>query len=264
MLTYRTRGLSNIRRLLTGFALVTITVASVGVMGPRVAQAAPPPECAVNPALLNNKKSTWVFVANFDTAAPLNACVIVADDVGAISYNPVKCEANAGVSFAAGWAKFDGTSAVVCPFDLNPHFKALEKESMLNTFLVTARTQGLLHSAPNGNPIFRHPSAAFSTPVNNINGLSLVTRHAANVYTSQVGSSSIIAPGNTLDHRSKQNYTKIYHSVAGKPIGTLPAGPFAFSNQPTKIYIGHNPDANTYLVGGIDQLIIDPRAGKGG
>lgn len=251
---------------LTRFASIALVAAAALASAPGPANAYDvPAACDIDPAIYAGKVNSWVFVANFPKGDERMACIIAIDPVGYPTFNPVPCEVAGNVTFDQGWARFSGDGMVVCPFDLNAYMKQLPPQTKTDTFLMLATTSDLKESAlAKGNPIWSHPSAGLYAPVQPSHKLEMTTRYNGVLYNTPTPNSMIIAPGGTLQLRSQQYFGELIHSVWGKPIGHVSAPSLVFDNKPAKVTIGYDDVIGSFLTGNIDQIIVDPQAGKGG
>ncbi len=240
---------------------------------------APPDAClSVQPSA--PPKGLWSFVVNFDSDAPLLGCLI--DYTGdTLTYTTLACVASdpQHVTFLAGearkFARFDGQGSVLCPSFDPPGEKILLREK--KTLIAVARP--VSGAGVRQNPLITHPytpttllDLTWSMPVlSDSTGSSVSYQTTMRLggqlkhFTSTVGllpdAWNVVATDSKYDGFSK---TVITHTINGVATDVFtPTGDIFFYAGPVTLTLGYDPSTQQYFLGDIDELILDPRAGKG-
>jgi hypothetical protein len=240
---------------------------------------APPDAClSAQPSV--PPKGLWSFVVNFDSAAPLLGCLI--DFTGeTLTYTTLACEVSNAqhVGFLESdsrkFARFDGQGSVLCPNFDPPGEKILLREK--KTLIAVARP--VSGAGARQNPLITHPftptnliDLTWSMPVLSSDtgssvGYQTTMRLGGQLkhFTSTVGllpdEWNVVATDSKYDGFSK---TVITHTINGLATDVFtPTGDIFFYAGPVTLTLGFDPSTQQYFLGDIDELILDPRAGKG-
>lgn len=278
-----------------GFALALSIAPHCGPRGARAQRPLPPPlsKRAFAPLLTKAPsdacrskqpsvppKGLWSFVVNFDSDAPLQGCLI--DFTGAVlTFTTLACEVSDSqhVTFLESdsrkFARFDGQGSVLCPNFDPPGDKILLREK--KTLIAVARP--VSGSGARQNPLITHPftptallDLAWSMPIlPNGNGISVGYQTTMRIggqmkhFTSTIGllpdSWNVMATDSKYDGFSQ---TVITHTINDVPTDVFTTtGDIFFYAGPVTLTIAYDPTTQEYFLGDIDELILDPRAGKG-
>lgn len=239
-----------------------------------------PPDACLSKQTSVPPKGLWSFVVNFDSNAPLQGCLI--DYTGdTLTYTTLACEVNDAqhVEFldseSRKFARFDGQGSVRCPNFDPPGDKILLREK--KTLIAVARP--VSGTGVRQNPLITHPftpttllDLTWSMPILSDNtgnsvGYQTSMRIAGSIkhFTSTTGlmpdAWNVVATDSKYDGFSKTVITHTLNDVATDVYTAT--GDIFFYAGPVTLTLAHDPTTGQYFLGDIDEVILDPRAGKG-
>lgn len=255
-----------------------VFVQPVPVMAVEPVEAEPitlPDACALN-GVEPAEPDHWMVVWNFDTPQgcilytgaqpdPLEPPVIV-------GHNLIECVNVGNVQFGEGYAYFDGHSYLTCTLAVDPSESA-EDYAYYDSFWMYAQVAPTLTPSP--NPIFHHPSAKFSVPIQGpvaaarLSKLTWSFQHSPNTFSTGATSGHAASHNDHLRIASCHELSTWCSDYPGTPYAQVPringvdqplhpASAAVRFQQTAPIYIGHTPGTRNYFKGLMGMLLIDP------
>ena len=231
-----------------------------------------PEACALND-VEPTEPDHWLAVWNFDGA---QGCIMY---TGAqpdpqvpppiVDYDLIDCTNVGGVEFTNGYAIFNGSSYLTCTLAVDPNNPAEEYANYDNFWMYA---QVALTPMPSRNPIFYHPSATLSAPIQDTvlqSKLSWTFRHADQ--TNSSGSTPGFFPSYN-DHLRIASCYELNPLCVDHPTTTYaqvpringvnqplhPASSAVRFQKTAPIYIGYSPRTRSYFQGKMGMLLLDP------
>ncbi len=248
---------------------------SVPVMAEEPAATEPitlPAACALN-GVEPTEPDHWMAVWNFDTP---QGCILYTgaqpdplEPPPIVGYDLIECANVGNVQFGEGYAYFDGRSYLRCTLAVDPANPA-EEYANYDSFWMYAQVAPTLIQSP--NPIFHHPSARFSAPIQGTVLMSRLTwsfQHSTNTFSTGSTSGHFASYNDHLRIASCHELSKWCSDYPGTTYAQIPringvdqplhpASAAVRFQKTAPIYIGYTPGTRNYFNGLMGMLVIDP------
>lgn len=242
----------------------------------------PPPDACLTGQPSLPPPGLWSLVLNFNSASPLQGCLIVRSGNvitygNVVTYTLVSCAVigTNHVEFASDgerrFARFDGAGYVSCP-NFDPPGTGKGNRERKNVIAV-ARIQA--NTGVRQNPLIHHPfgvgtlDAAWNMPVlSNTATSSAFETRLRMLATTRTFTTTAGMPFGSWHVMEAETHlfanTVVTHTINGVVADVFtPIGAVDFNYDPVTVTAGYDPNSKTYFLGDIDELILDPKAGKG-